>query len=107
MAFDPTPKTIPAGRPLFLIATTTTKQTEDGPVVTTGTYVKIETASSQKPNNWSDFSQNCPEPSDQETVMVVAKDVVTEIDQVFIPKDTDGLMDNFGNVYMAFENPEG
>ena len=103
MAFDSSPVIVPAGRNLFLISTETTETVDEVATVKNGAYLKIETASNQKPNNWSDFSEFCPEPAGQTTVLTIVKDVTTEIDQAFTPKDTDGLMDNFGNVYMAIE----
>ena len=99
MTFDNSAKTLPAGRHLFVIDTTTTVDS----IETKGRYLKIETSSADLPRNWSDFSQFCPEPSGQTTTMVVVKDCTNEIDVSFIPKDADGLMDNFGNVYMAIE----
>jgi len=100
MAFDNSPLQV-VGK-LFVIKTTTTNS--EG--TTNGFFARLLTNSEQNPNDWSDFSEFCPEPEGQVTTMEILKNKKAEIIISLQPVDSDGLMDNFGNEYVAIESVE-
>ena len=100
MPFDNSPLQV-VGK-LFVIKTTTTNS--EG--TTNGFFARILTNSEQNPNDWSDFSEFCPEPEGQVTTMEILKNKKAEIIISLQPVDSDGLMDNFGNEYVAIESVE-
>lgn len=100
MPFDNSPLQV-VGK-LFVIKTTTTNS--EG--TTNGFFARLLTNSEQNPNDWSDFSEFCPEPEGQVTTMEILKNKKAEIIVSLQPVDSDGLMDNFGNEYIAIESVE-
>lgn len=99
--------TLGAGRHRFELKITTIMMVDEEEVTRVGNYVKIGTKSEQKPNDFSDFSDNCaPNPEDVilSTTMEVVADYTTEINFEYnLIEDADGLKDNFGNIYACVE----
>lgn len=99
--------TLGGGAHRFEIKTTTQKIVDGEETTIIGHYLKVHTASEQKPNDFSDFSEHCsPNEGDGviSTTMEIVVDIKTEILWDYqMNEEADGLMDNFGNIYANVE----